>query len=211
MKINEFSKATGLSPRAIRLYEEKGLLKSLREPENRYRIYSQKQISVGKTIKTFRQIGFSVKDILAILKVSPELKIQDVKNDLQAHLIRLKYQLHEAKNKIVETENLIYSLNKEKPLTKKQVQLFEGFSHSVLRKSSANYTQAYLKRENLGHDEELQMLASSYAHLFLMAAAQGSMKEFSDSHKLISKCLTKIGEDRLSQRHLKVANSYAKM
>jgi hypothetical protein len=55
------------------------------------------------------------------------------------------------------------------------------------------------------------MLASSYAHLFLMAAAQGSMKEFSDSHKLISKCLTKIGEDRLSQRHLKVANAYAKM
>lgn len=118
MKINEFSKATGLSPRAVRLYEEKGLLKSQREPENRYRIYSQKQISVGKTIKTFRQIGFSVKDILAILKVSPELKIQDVKNDLQAHLIRLKYQLNEAKNTIVETENLIYSLNKEKPLTK---------------------------------------------------------------------------------------------
>jgi putative AdoMet-dependent methyltransferase len=51
MKINEFSKATGLSPRAIRLYEEKGLLKSQREPENRYRIYSQKQISFFEKLR----------------------------------------------------------------------------------------------------------------------------------------------------------------
>ena len=172
-----------MSARAIRLYEEKGLLKSQRDPENKYRIYSHKQVSKGKTINSFRKLDFSVNDILALLKVSPDLKIQDLKKQVQAHLIKLKYQLEEAKRKIVETENLICSLNEEKPLTKKQAQLFEGFSHSILRKSSVNYAQAALKRVKLGHDEELQMLAGSYAHLFLMAAAQGTMKEFSQSHK----------------------------
>lgn len=211
MKINQFSKETGLSPRAIRLYEEKGILKSQREPGNKYRIYSPNQIPVGQNINRLRQLGFTLRDIANLLLVSPNLKVSDLNDNVHAHLARLKYQVDETKMKISETEKLLHALEVEKPLTKKQTRFFEGFSHAVLRKSAISYTHAYLKRKKLGHDEELQMVAGAYAHLFLMAAAQGRVEEFAKSHSLIAKCLKNIGEIHLADRHLKLANAYTKM
>lgn len=62
MKINDVAKITGLTPKAIRLYESKGLISIARE-ENGYRNYSNEDIEALKQIKLFRSVGVSIADI----------------------------------------------------------------------------------------------------------------------------------------------------
>ena len=62
MKINDVEKITGLTAKAIRLYESKGLLFVSRE-ENGYRNYSDGDVEALKKIKLLRGIGVSISDI----------------------------------------------------------------------------------------------------------------------------------------------------
>lgn len=66
MKINDVEKLTGLTQKAIRLYESKGLIHIARG-ENGYRNYSQKDIESLKQIKLFRSVGVSIADIKLFL------------------------------------------------------------------------------------------------------------------------------------------------
>lgn len=62
MKINDVERITGLTQKAIRLYESKGLINVARE-ENGYRNYSDEDIELLKKIKLFRSVGVSIADI----------------------------------------------------------------------------------------------------------------------------------------------------
>ena len=62
MKINDVERKTGLTQKAIRLYERKGLINIARD-ENGYRNYSDEDIEALKTIKLFRSVGVSIADI----------------------------------------------------------------------------------------------------------------------------------------------------
>lgn len=62
MKINDVEKITGLTSKAIRLYESKGLINIIRDA-NGYRNYSDSDIETLKTIKSLRSIDISVSDI----------------------------------------------------------------------------------------------------------------------------------------------------
>ena len=67
ISIGKFSQITSLSPRALRLYEEKGLLSPKRDLFNNYRFYSSDQIETGLKIKTLSWMGFSCAEIDQIL------------------------------------------------------------------------------------------------------------------------------------------------
>ena len=75
MKINEVEKITGLTQKAIRLYESQGLIKILRD-ENGYRNYSRADIKLFQRIKLFRSVGISISDIK--LYVSGVLKLDEM-------------------------------------------------------------------------------------------------------------------------------------
>ena len=62
MKINEVERITGLTQKAIRLYESQGLVKISRD-ENGYRNYSEEDVRLFQNIKVFRSLGVSVSDI----------------------------------------------------------------------------------------------------------------------------------------------------
>ena len=62
MKINDVEKITGLTQKAIRLYESKGLISVIRDA-NGYRNYSDENVQDLKNIKLFRSIGASISDI----------------------------------------------------------------------------------------------------------------------------------------------------
>ncbi|MFZ4405029.1 MAG: MerR family transcriptional regulator [Pseudobdellovibrionaceae bacterium] len=211
MKINEFAKATGLSARAIRLYEQKGLLKSLRDSSNKYRIYQQDQIELAKNIKQLRNLGFPVSEIFHLLKIDPNLRVEKIQDEIKRHLIRINHQIQEMQIQAQETQNLLSSLNKGKTLTAKQKSAFRGFSQAAIKKSALDYANSYFKRSHLGVDEELQMLTAAYSSLFLTFVSQGSTKELAKGHRLIAKCLNKIGEDSLAKRHLATGIAYEKM
>ena len=62
MKINDVEKITGLTQKAIRLYESKGLINISRDA-NGYRNYSDQDVEALKNIKIFRSIGIPISDI----------------------------------------------------------------------------------------------------------------------------------------------------
>ena len=49
MRIKEVESRTGLTAKAIRLYESKGLLKPARETENDYRDYTEAPCAISRT------------------------------------------------------------------------------------------------------------------------------------------------------------------
>ena len=63
ISIGKFSKITSLSPRALRLYDEKGLLSPKRDRFNNYRFYTSEQIEPGLKIRTLSWMGFGCAEI----------------------------------------------------------------------------------------------------------------------------------------------------
>ncbi len=62
MRINDVEKMTGLTQKAIRLYERKGLI-SISRDENGYRNYSEDDIGLLRRIRLLRSIGIPIADI----------------------------------------------------------------------------------------------------------------------------------------------------
>ena len=63
MRIKEAEQRTGLTAKAIRLYESKGLLKPARETENDYRDYTEEDVARLQTIAILRTLDVPVKTI----------------------------------------------------------------------------------------------------------------------------------------------------
>ena len=63
MRIKEAEQRTGLTAKAIRLYESKGLLKPARETDNDYRDYTEEDVARLKTIAILRKLDLSVAEI----------------------------------------------------------------------------------------------------------------------------------------------------
>ena len=96
MTINDISKELGLTKRAIKFYEEKGLL-SVPKDENGYRNYSKEHIRMLKTISVYRKLGIGINDIQNIIKHGDEsillqvLKTKETElQDKQAELLELQ-------------------------------------------------------------------------------------------------------------------------
>ena len=84
-RLNEVIKQVDLSKRAIKFYEEKGLLKTKRD-SNGYRNYTDKDISLLKEISSYRKMGIGLSDIKEILNDKSVLKqilIEKKKEKLQ--------------------------------------------------------------------------------------------------------------------------------
>ena len=73
MRLNEVIKQVDLSKRAIKFYEEKGLLKAKRD-SNGYRNYTKDDISLLKEISSYRKMGIGLTDIKRILTDKSVLK-----------------------------------------------------------------------------------------------------------------------------------------
>lgn len=67
MLLNEIANEVGMTKRAIKYYEEKGLL-SVNKGNNGYRDYSPNDVDTLKRISVYRKLGVSVKDIKSLLE-----------------------------------------------------------------------------------------------------------------------------------------------
>ncbi len=66
----------------------------------------------------------------------------------------------------------------------------------------------YLHKENLGRDEELQLLSCGYSILFLSACAQKTPTELGHANQFVAECFEKIGDKNYSARHKNLAEAY---
>lgn len=79
MSIGEFARLSRLSPKALRLYDELGLLPPARvDPDSGYRWYAAGQLDHARLVASLRQIGVPLAQIQLILSLEPEAAAQQV-------------------------------------------------------------------------------------------------------------------------------------
>ena len=79
MSIGEFARLSHLSAKALRLYDELGLLPPAKvDPDSGYRWYAAGQLDNARLVASLRQIGVSLAQITVILSLEPEAAAQQV-------------------------------------------------------------------------------------------------------------------------------------
>lgn len=87
MKINEVSKKLHITKRAIKYYEEKGLIK-VKKDKNGYREYNNDDIKRLKTISLYRKLGINIIDIQKLFSQpeSNQLHLKEIYKHKQVQL-----------------------------------------------------------------------------------------------------------------------------
>ena len=80
MTSGEIAKKAGISQKAVRLYDEKGLLKPSEYSEGNYRLYDREALLVLENIIALKRIGFSLEEIRDNLNVENNIDIKGALN-----------------------------------------------------------------------------------------------------------------------------------
>lgn len=102
MTSGEIAKKAGVSQKAVRLYDEKGLLKPSGYSDGNYRLYDKEALQILEKIVALKQIGFSLEEI------RDNLTSGDAKNIEEA----LRIQLKVMEEKRYRTEMVIDAINR---------------------------------------------------------------------------------------------------
>lgn len=77
LRIDDVAKKSGLTKRAIRYYEQIGLLPSPTRSEGGYRLYTEKDVEFLKKVMNAKEVmGFSLQELQDFIKLSEILEIQ---------------------------------------------------------------------------------------------------------------------------------------
>ena len=109
MRIKEVEQATGLTAKAIRMYESKGLLTVAREAENASRDYTDEDVARLKTIAILRRLDIPVKEIKQWC--DGEVKLEDL---IRRASYEARTAQEEQKAKAALTEELLEILEENK-------------------------------------------------------------------------------------------------
>ena len=99
MNIGDVAKATGISAKMIRYYEDTGLIRAPLRTYSGYRVYSENDIQTLRFVRRARDLGFTVKqidDLLALWR-NRERASADVKQIALGHAAVLEKKMQELK------------------------------------------------------------------------------------------------------------------
>lgn len=102
MRIKEAAQAVGCTCRAIKFYEEKGLLPAVARQENGYRDYTQEDLRRLHEIQAYRKLGIGVEDIRRLLEGNDD-------SQLRAILEKKRGELHEREQELQALEAFLAS------------------------------------------------------------------------------------------------------
>jgi MerR family transcriptional regulator, copper efflux regulator len=91
MNIGEVAKASGVSAKMVRRYEESGLIRPATRSESNYRTYSQNDVEVLRFVKRARTLRFPMKQIAMLLalwedRCRPSSEVKQLARQLIAEL-----------------------------------------------------------------------------------------------------------------------------
>ncbi|HEM3173815.1 TPA: MerR family transcriptional regulator [Streptococcus suis] len=109
MQVKDVEKLTGLSTKAIRLYEEKGLIEVARNPLNDYRDYSEENVRQLRLIKLLRYFEFSLAEITNLLALPEE----DLQSALREKKQGINQQAEELADKVDLLDQVVRDLGKK--------------------------------------------------------------------------------------------------
>lgn len=138
MLLNEIVKEVGMTKRAIKYYEEKGLL-TVNKDNNGYRNYSNQDVDTLKKISVYRKLGIGIKDIQKLLKTDNK--------SILLHIYQEKLQDHVLQNSELKAlKQFIDDGNADKANELLDYQTVENAIESLLPgKEWANYFKSHFK------------------------------------------------------------------
>jgi DNA-binding transcriptional MerR regulator len=116
MLINEISRKLGVTARAIRFYEQKGLLTPTKQKENGYRTYTEQDAWRLQTIISLREVGMTLEDIRQTLNQTDLNRQEEVLNALQMQRSMLFQQWTEIKQIIGTMDQMILAAQRSDSL-----------------------------------------------------------------------------------------------
>lgn len=100
LSIGEFAAATQLTPKALRLYDEQGLMRpASTDATNGYRYYGIDQVSTGRLIRALREMGLSLANISAVVALDPrhrEILLRELSKEADQRYAEQKRAYHTA-------------------------------------------------------------------------------------------------------------------
>ncbi|MCR5619892.1 MAG: MerR family transcriptional regulator [Lachnospiraceae bacterium] len=102
MTSGEIAKKAGVSQKAVRLYDEKGLLKPADYSEGNYRLYDKESLVILEKIVALKTIGFSLEEIRDNLVAGDAVDIEDA----------LRIQLKEMEDRKYQTQKVIDAISR---------------------------------------------------------------------------------------------------
>ncbi|HEV2270759.1 MAG TPA: Cu(I)-responsive transcriptional regulator [Steroidobacteraceae bacterium] len=97
MTIGQAAASSGVPPKTIRFYEERGLLRPAQRFANRYRAYDPSNVQTLRFIRHARDLGFSLGEIDKLLALYRNRRraSEDVKRLALAHVADLDHKIGE--------------------------------------------------------------------------------------------------------------------
>ncbi len=96
MNISDVAKKTGLTSKAIRFYEEKGLVTPPLRSENGYRSYTQLHLDELTLLRQARQVGFNLEECGELVNLfnDPKRHSADVKKRTLEKVAEIRTPYH---------------------------------------------------------------------------------------------------------------------
>ncbi|MCR8642218.1 MerR family transcriptional regulator [Paenibacillus sp. N1-5-1-14] len=157
MRIKQIAEKLGISPRAIRFYEESGLITPSKQDGNQYRSFSENELWRLQTIIALREVGMSIDAIKQVLN-----RVEQGEDDEVLYYLEMQRAISytawtQLKHNIETTDRMIASLKQKNALALDDFfQIAEGSKR--LREARTNWQdhwdfdqQASLYDENVEH------------------------------------------------------------
>lgn len=102
MNIGQAAKASGVSAKMIRYYEETGLIRAAERSASGYRVYTSEDVHTLRFIRRARDLGFSVKQITLLLSLWQDKNRESaqVKQVAMDHIAELRSKIRELQQMI---------------------------------------------------------------------------------------------------------------
>ena len=142
--IHELAALSGVTPRALRYYDQIGLLRPRRDPANGYRRYGPAEVDLLQQILFFRALGLSLEEIGTLI-ASPGF---DRGAALERHLDQLRRERERLDALIHNVTKTLTTLKGETTMNDKEK--FEGLKETLIAENEAAYGAEL--RERLGDE-----------------------------------------------------------
>jgi DNA-binding transcriptional MerR regulator len=161
MPIGRFARLTGLSVKALRHYDELGLLRPAAvDAGTGYRSYSTAQVERAETIRLLRRLEVPLDEIAMLLEADDPARVRKVLLDHQRRTAVRSAQLKSV------LQRLQPLLDGKEPIMGTHAQALDAETHKRLGIDLFNKTWTFLDMENRTRDEDDEMLHCTHASAY---------------------------------------------
>jgi len=108
IQIGELAKKTRVTPRTIKHYEEKGLLKPFKKTQGGFRLYQNDKVKLVERIRQLKKAGFSLREVKEMEEIDGIVEGENIlekvdDNELNKMIEFLQSQLVKTEERLSET------------------------------------------------------------------------------------------------------------